>query len=67
MGWGNGQKANLKKDKSVIGFDDIDTSLERISSAGQFKGQAIKESTQEIQQKITKIVNEAKRKWFGKK
>lgn len=54
-------KANLKKDKSIIGFDDIDESLEKISSAGQFKGQAIKESTQEIQQKITKIVNDWKK------
>lgn len=54
-------KANLTKDKSVIGFDDIDSSLEKISSAGQFKGQVTKESTQEIQQKITKIVNDWKK------
>ena len=55
-------KAKLKTDKQVIGFDDIDSALEDIKQAGKFERTTVNPSTVNMQNKIRKIVNAWKKK-----
>ena len=55
-------KAKLKTDKQVIGFDDIDSALEDIKQAGKFERTTVNPSTVNMQNKIRKIVNVWKKK-----
>lgn len=55
-------KAKLKTDKQVIGFDDIDAVLDEIKQAGKFERTTVNPSTVAMQTKIRKIVNAWKKK-----